>query len=88
VFGKRWNREEILKNLETLLAPYAKKNAGYIVEETLADTADVFVATVLWKNAIVASLQRVWIHRMSIALVREGEDWRIAVVHVTPVQLP
>lgn len=86
VFGKRWNREEILKGFETLFAPYAKKNAAPLVEETLADGSGLFVASVLWKNAILARLQRIWIHRMSVVLIREDEDWRILLMHVTPVQ--
>jgi hypothetical protein len=86
VFGKSWNREEILKSFETLFAPYAKKNAAPRVEETLADGGGQFVASVLWKNAILASMQRIWIHRMSVVLIREGQDWRILLMHVTAVQ--
>ena len=88
VFGKRWNREEIFKGFETLFAPYAKKNAAPLVEETLLDASDLFVANVLWKNAILASMERIWIHRMSVVLIREDEDWRILLMHVTPVQFP
>lgn len=84
--GKRWNREEIEKSFETLFAPYAKKNAAYLVEDTLTNTNDSFVAVVIWKNAILASMERVWIHRMSVVLVREAEDWAIALVQVTPVK--
>jgi hypothetical protein len=86
VFGKRWNREEIFKGFETLFAPYAKKNAAPLVEETLADGSGLFVASVLWKNAILASMQRIWIHRMSAVLITEGEDWRILLMHVTAIQ--
>jgi Clp amino terminal domain, pathogenicity island component len=86
VFGKHWNREEIFKGFETLFAPYAKKNAAPHIQETLADGRDFFVASVLWKNAILASLQRIWIHRMSVVLIREGEHWRILLMHVTSVQ--
>ncbi|PYU47783.1 MAG: hypothetical protein DMG54_00140 [Acidobacteria bacterium] len=85
VYGKRWNREEIYKEFETLFAPYAKKNATYIIEETLADTGDLLVVIVLWKNAILASLERVWIHRMSVVLVPRGDDWAIMLAQVTPV---
>jgi hypothetical protein len=88
VFGKRWNREEIFKGFETLFAPYAKKNAAPLVEETLADASGLFVATVLWKNAILASMQRTWIHRMSVVLIRERVDWRILLMHVTVLQPP
>lgn len=86
VFGRRWNREEMVKGFETLFAPYAKKNATPLVEETLAHASGFFVATVLWKNAILASMERTWIHRMSVVLIREGEDWRILLTHVTAVQ--
>jgi len=86
VHGKRWNREEIHKGLETLFAPYAKKNAEYLIEETLADSGDILVAMVLWKNAILASMERVWMHRMSVVLVREAEDWSIAFVQVTSIK--
>jgi hypothetical protein len=86
--GKRWNREEIYKEFATLLAPYAKKNATYSVEETLLETSDMLVATVLWKNAMLASVQRVWMHRMTAVLITEQDDWRILSVQITPVQLP
>jgi hypothetical protein len=84
--GKRWNREEIYRGLATLFAPYAKKNASYVVEATLAQTSDVFVATVLWKNSMHAGEQRNWIHRMSVVLVPEGDDWAILMAQVTPVR--
>ena len=86
VFGKRSNREEISKEFETLFAPYAKKNAAYIIEETVADTNNLLVVVVLWKNAVLASLERVWIHRMSLVLVPQGDDWAIILAQVTAVQ--
>jgi hypothetical protein len=86
VHGKRWNREEIGKGLETLFAPYAKKNAEYLGEEALFDSRDILVAMVVWKNAILASMERVWMHRMSVVLVQKGEDWLIVLAHVTPVK--
>jgi Clp amino terminal domain, pathogenicity island component len=85
VCGKFWNRNDISKGFETLFAPYAKKNAAPLVEETLADASGLFVATVVWKNAILASMQRTWIHRMSVVLIREREDWRILLMQVTAV---
>jgi Clp amino terminal domain, pathogenicity island component len=85
VYGKRWNREEMHKGFETVFAPYAKKNATYAIEETLADTNDLLVVIVLWKNAILASLERVWVHRMSLVLVPQGDDWIIILAQVTPV---
>ena len=83
--GKRWNYEEIGKGFETLFAPYAKRNAGYVVEAPLADTRELFVANVLWKNALLASEQRAWTHRMSFVLLPEAGDWTILLALVTPV---
>jgi len=84
--GKRWNRGEIWKEFETLFAPYAKRNASYVFEATLAETRELFVANVLWKNALLASEQRAWTHRMSVVLLLEAGDWKILLAQVTPVQ--
>ncbi len=86
VSGKRWNREEIWKGFQTLFAPYAKKNASYVVETELVDTKELFVATVLWKNALLVSEQRAWMHRMSVVLVAGADDWEILLAQATPVQ--
>jgi hypothetical protein len=83
--GRGWNREEISKNSETLFAHYAKKNSIAAVEYILADASECFVASVVWKNAMLASEQRAWMHRMSIVLIRENEDWRIVLLHITAV---
>ena len=84
--GKVWNREEIGRHFETLFILYAKKNAAYVIEGMVQDRKDVVVAVVLWKNAILASMERVWMHRMSIILVPEGEEWTIVLLQVTPVK--
>ena len=86
--GKRWSQEEIVKQFETLFAPYAKRNSTYAIDATLADTSDLFVANVLWKNALLAREQRTWLHRMSFVLLREQDEWEILVAQVTPVQVP
>jgi ATP-dependent Clp protease ATP-binding subunit ClpC len=86
--GKRWIHPEIRKEFETLFAPYAKKNATFCIEETLADSRESFVATVLWKNALLASEQRAWMHRMTVALVPKEDDWEIVSIHVAVVQQP
>jgi len=52
------------------------------------DTSEVFIANVLWQNALLASEQRAWMHRMSVVLVLESGEWQIHLVHVTPVQPP
>lgn len=50
------------------------------------DTKDVVVSVVLWKNAILASMERVWMHRMNTILVPQGEKWTIALLEVTSVK--
>jgi ATP-dependent Clp protease ATP-binding subunit ClpA len=85
VFGKQWNRDEISKRFDTLFAPYAKKNATSVIERTLADSHGLFIATVRWNNALLASEQRAWMHRASIVLVPGGDSWEILLVQVTAV---
>jgi hypothetical protein len=84
--GKSWNQAKIGRNFEALFAPYAKRNATYAIESTLVDTDRTFVAIVLWKNALLASEQRSWMHRMSTVLVAKGGDWEIVLIQVTLVQ--
>jgi hypothetical protein len=83
--GKRWNRDEIWKGFGTLFAPYGKKNASYVIEAMLADTPELFVANIRWSNALLASEQRAWVHRMSIVLVFGTNEWEILLAQVTPL---
>ena len=83
---RQWNRKEIEKGFVALFAPYAKKNATHVIEQTRADTGDVVVAMVLWKNAILAGMEPVSIQWMGAVLVQEGQDWAIALMQVTPVE--
>jgi hypothetical protein len=86
VYGRRWTYDEISRNFATLFVPYAKKNATYAIEETLVNSSDHLVAVVLWKNALVASMERVWAHRMTVVLLSHGDEWAIVLMHITPVQ--
>jgi hypothetical protein len=86
--GRKWIREEIEKDFKTLFAPYAKKNVTYVVETPLVESRDNFVTSVVWRNALVASEQRAWVHRMSFVLLWKGEEWEIVLAQVTPAQLP
>ena len=85
--GKRCNRDEIQKEFQTLFAAYAKKNVNYVMEAPLAATREVFVASVVWKNALMVSEQRAWVQRMSFVLLLKGEGWEIVLAQATPVQL-
>lgn len=86
VFGKRWQYADIASNFADLFAPYAKKNATYIVEATAVNSNNLLVVVALWKNALVASLERVWMHRMTVVLSPVGDHWTIVAVQITPVQ--
>jgi ATP-dependent Clp protease ATP-binding subunit ClpC len=88
ISGRRCSRDEISKEFDALFAPYAKKNASYTVETTLAETRVLFVATILWKNAILASEERIWMHRMTATLIIEATEWKILLLQVTGVQPP
>ena len=76
--GKLWNREEIDKHFETLFILYAKKNATYGIEQTIWDTKGVVAAIVLWRNAVLASMERSWMQRMTVVLVPDAEK-RVAI---------
>jgi Clp amino terminal domain, pathogenicity island component len=86
VHGQRWKYDEIAVNFEILFAPYAKKNAAHAIEDVLVDSDEHLVAVVLWKNALVASMERVWMHRMTVVLVPREDDWAVVSLQVTPVQ--
>ena len=83
--GRRWNRDEIWKGFEALFALYGKKNASFVIEATLADTHELFVANIRWNNALLASEQRAWMHLMSIVLVFGTDEWEILLAQVTPL---
>jgi len=84
--GRRRNRKEIEEEFEAIFAPYAKKNAAYVLETPQTLTRQVFVGSVLWKNALLVSEQRAWVHRMSFVMLLKGEDWEIVLAQVTAVQ--
>jgi Clp amino terminal domain, pathogenicity island component len=73
--GKRWaGRAEIDAGLQELLAPYAKRNSMYLVEEPLVFARDVCLAFVLWENAVRAEEAAKPIFRMALCLVHSGPE--------------
>ena len=61
-----------------------RKTQATPFETVLAATRELFVATVLWKNALLASEERVWMHRMTTVLLVES-GWKILFLQVTAV---
>jgi ATP-dependent Clp protease ATP-binding subunit ClpA len=87
-FGKRWTgRTEIEKVAEMLLAPYAKRNVTFRVEDTTASPSHTFVASVLWEFAAASTDRSKSLLRMSIVLARANEEWDIVLLQVTPLDL-
>jgi hypothetical protein len=83
VAGKAWDRDEINRGVARLFAPYGKKNASYLIDATLTDTSELFVATVRWNNVSLVTEQQARIHRMGFVLVQEEKHWAILFVQVT-----
>jgi ketosteroid isomerase-like protein len=87
--GKRWvGREEIESQFATLFAPYAKKNVTSFLEGSYSGRSSFFVASILWKNVVDAGAPAKSMHRMTVVLVSEGEDWVLRLVQVTPAVSP
>jgi len=84
--GKRWRgRQEIEKQFEMLFVPYAKKNVTFRLESADIGPANCLVANVLWENVIITGESAKSIHRMTVILSKEVEDWVIFLVQVTPI---
>jgi uncharacterized protein (TIGR02246 family) len=84
--GKRWTgREEIEKNFEVLFAPYAKKDVTFLLENSETEPAELMAASILWENVTAGGQSTRSMHRMTIVLAADGEDWAIFLLQVTPV---
>jgi hypothetical protein len=83
--GRLWTYEELSQDFGILFAPYAKKNAGYLVETTL-EMNGMFLAVLLWANVFPASGQRAWKQRMTVVLMSNKDGWEILSAQATPVQ--
>jgi hypothetical protein len=84
--GKCWRgRNEIEKQFEMLFAPYAKKNVTFVLEGTYPGPAESAVANILWENVTFGGEATRSMHRMTVIVAQEGEDWVIFLLQVTPV---
>jgi hypothetical protein len=67
-----------------LLAPFAKRNASFRVEDTAAGPSHTFVASVLWEFPDASSDRGKSMLRMSIVLAwADEEEWTIILVQMT-----
>lgn len=84
--GRRLTRNEI-QDSQCLFSIYAKRNATYFVEDAITETGGLFIASVIWKNALLASQERSWMHRMTITFVQDANArWQVLFLQVTPIQ--
>ena len=87
--GKRWvGRDQIEGASEVLFAPFAKKNAGYRLEETIDSPPGTKVVLVLWEFASGSGERSSSMLHMSIVLAPTPEAWRIVLVQLTPCLPP
>jgi Clp amino terminal domain, pathogenicity island component len=84
--GKRWTgTAEINKGAETLLAPFAKRNASFRVDATTDNRGETFLASVLWEFAVASGDHSNSLLRMGIVMAPAEKQWVIVSVQVTPV---
>jgi ketosteroid isomerase-like protein len=84
--GTHWEGfDEIQKEFEVLFAPYAKKNVSFHVEKTDLGSAGCLVASILWENVTVRGQSNRSVHRMTVVLAREDENWVVFLLQITPV---
>jgi hypothetical protein len=84
--GKCWRgRDEIEKQFEVLFAPYAKKNVTFVLEGAYPGPSDSVLADILWENVTCGGETTKSMHRMTVILAPENEDWAIFLVQITPV---
>ncbi len=84
--GKHWiGRDEVEKQFEVLFAPYAKKNVTFVLEGAHPGPAGSVLADILWENVTCGGETTKCMHRMTVILAPEDEDWAIFLLQVTPV---
>jgi hypothetical protein len=84
--GKLWTgRAEIEKQLEMLLAPYAKRNASWREDGFYRGPSGTVLASIVWENVTVPGQLPQAMHRMTLVLAPESEGWTISLLQVTPI---
>jgi len=84
--GNCWRgRDEIEKQFESLFAPYAKKNVTFVQEGIYPGPSESLIANILWENVTFGGEATRCLHRMTVMVAQEGEDWVIFLLQVTPV---
>lgn len=84
--GKLWRgQNEIVPNLEILLAPFAKRNAKPADAIHTSTSETLFVATLIWEDVHIAGFSPLDLFRMSIVFGSEGDTPMVYLVQITPI---
>jgi ketosteroid isomerase-like protein len=89
--GRRWiGRDEVEAHHEALFSPYAKRDVTFLLEGVYSGSPEFLVAStlmtsILWENVSFAGQPTRSLHRMTILLRQDGDDWAIFLLQVTPL---
>jgi hypothetical protein len=84
--GKLWRgQNEIVPNLEILLAPFAKRNAKPAGETHAYTTATLMVATLIWEDVHIPGFSPLDLFRMSVVFGNEEGIPIIYLIQITPI---
>jgi hypothetical protein len=84
--GKLWRgQNEIVPNLEILLAPFAKRNAKTADETHTSTSATVLVATLIWEDVHIPGFSPLDLFRMSIVFGSEEDIPIVYLIQITPI---
>ena len=84
--GKLWSgREQIVSQIESLLAPFATKNAKHHLEKEICRTAELWVGTILWSSVHLSAHTFPEQVRMTLVFGNDAGEWSIFLLQVTSV---
>ena len=84
--GKLWSgHKEIVTHLETLLAPFATKNAKHHLEKEICRTAELWVGTVLWSAVHLQAHTFPQQLRMTLVFGSDAGQWSIFLLQITSI---
>ena len=84
--GKFWRgQNEIVPNLEILLAPFAKRNAKPAEETHTSTSATVLVATLIWEGVHIPGFSPLDLFRMSIVFGSEEDIPIVYLIQITAI---
>ena len=84
--GRLWSgRQEILTNLETLLAPFATKHAKHHLEKELCRSAELWVGTIRWDAIHLQAHTFPQKLRMTLVFGNDAGEWSIFLLQITTI---